>query len=141
MRRAAKFVTLSASDQSLLLHALATITMVRLRLALLPFRPPSGRRGARRVPKPAVTPERIAWAIGHAGGCWGNATCLARALAAQRMLRRRGVASRVSIGVVGGERQGATSSLIAHAWLEVGGRILVGGPDVSRYTPLLTWCN
>ncbi len=142
MRRVARFWSLPAADRWLLMKAFALLAVVRLRLAVLPFRPGMRRPPAQEAaPGKQASPERIAWAVDRAGRYAGNATCLARALAAQDILARHGFRSRVSIGVVAGEKKGRTSELIAHAWVEFGGQILVGGPDVSRYTPLLTWSS
>jgi hypothetical protein len=73
-----------------------------------------------------------AWAIEHvaAGGRMKSA-CLPRALAAQAMLRRRGILSRLCLGVAraGGET-------LAHAWLEVGEDRIVGGDDAGGFTRL-----
>ena len=140
MRIVAKFFSLPAPERWLCLNALLTVVLVRLRLAFLPFRPGVGHEPARaNVSGARPSPQRIAWAVDRAGRFAGNATCLVRALAAQGILGRHGFGSRVSIGVVAGEKQGKKSELIAHAWVELGGQILVGGPDISRYTPLLTW--
>jgi len=58
----------------------------------------------------------IAWAVETAAvKPWINALCLPRALAAHAMLRRRGIASRLCLGVARKE-----SGLAAHAWVEVG---------------------
>ena len=141
MRRANKFLVLPRADQWLLLQALATVTAMKLCLALLPFRPGRGRSRLRATQHPGASPRRIAWAIEKAGACLGSATCLARALAAETMLRWRGYPAQVTIGVVPGEGQGRQSSLIAHAWVEFEGEVLVGGPDIGRYTPLLKWSN
>jgi hypothetical protein len=72
----------------------------------------------------------IAWAIDHVGAGM-NALCLARALAAHAMLRRRGIASRLCLGVArnGGE-------LAAHAWIEVGESKIVGGDQAGGFTQL-----
>lgn len=73
-----------------------------------------------------------AWAIEHAAKRQGAALqCLPRALAAHAMLRRRGIASRICLGVARHR-----DHLIAHAWIEVGSRKLVGGDDSERFTPL-----
>ena len=141
MRSVLKFLRLPAADQALLLRALAAVTWVRLRLAVLPFRPGVGRAWRHRARRAGPSPERIAWAVDRVGSYLGNATCLARALAAQRLFGRHGFSSRVSIGVVAGERRENHSDLIAHAWLEFRGQVLVGGPDIGRYTPLLSWCH
>src|SRR5208282_11387 len=67
----------------------------------------------------------ISWAIENLGErSWINAFCLPRALAAHAMLRRRGIASRLCLGVAseGGE-------LAPHAWVEVGNVKIVGKAD------------
>lgn len=50
--------------------------------------------------------------------------CLPAALAAQQMLRRRGIASAVRLGVL---REG--ERLFAHAWVEVDGKAIAGLPQ------------
>ena len=141
MRYVAKFLRLPAADRWLVLKALGVVSVVRLRLALLPFRPGSGRAASLPSPRNAgPSPRRIAWAVERAADQFGRATCLARALAAGWLLRRRGFSSRISIGVDACQ-PGNSSSLVAHAWLEMGGEVLVGGPDIGRYTSLLTWSN
>jgi len=66
---------------------------------------------------------QVAAAVEHVGAKTG-ALCLPRALAAQAMLRRRGIASRLCLGVA---RDGR--SLAAHAWVEVGQEIIIGEFD------------
>jgi hypothetical protein len=62
-----------------------------------------------------------------------QAACLPRALAAQAMLRRRGVASRLCLGVA---REGQVLS--AHAWLELGQDvIIVGEAQAPRFIRLV----
>jgi hypothetical protein len=50
-----------------------------------------------------------------------RAECLVQALTARSMLERRGIASTLSLGV-----RKTAGALEAHAWLEAGGRIVVG---------------
>ena len=58
----------------------------------------------------------VSWAVESIGARPRmNALCLPRALAAHAMLRRRGIASRLCLGVA---RQGG--DVAAHAWVEVG---------------------
>ena len=72
------------------------------------------------------------WAVENVGARrWMTALCLPRALAAHAMLRRRGIASRLCLGVA--RESGALS---AHAWLEVGDDTIVGADDVDRFTRL-----
>ncbi len=60
-----------------------------------------------------------------------RADCLVQALAAERWLRRSGIAATLVIGV---DKDGA-AALDAHAWLQAGDRIVTGG-DVARFAPL-----
>jgi hypothetical protein len=63
---------------------------------------------------------------------WMHAACLPRALAAQAMLRRRGIASTLCLGVA--RENGALS---AHAWLELGQVIVVGGNEAPQFSRLV----
>jgi hypothetical protein len=76
----------------------------------------------------------VPWSIETIGPKpWMQAACLPRALAAQAMLRRRGVASRLCLGVA---REGM--ELSAHAWLELGqDLIIVGEAQAPRFTRLV----
>lgn len=74
----------------------------------------------------------VSWSVETMGAKpWMNALCLPRALAAQAMLRRRGIASRLCLGVA---REGG--ALAAHAWIEVGQDRIIGGAEAARFTPL-----
>jgi Transglutaminase-like superfamily len=71
----------------------------------------------------------VSWAVETAGASrWMNARCLSRALAAQSMLRRRGITSRLCLGVVRRD-----NALIAHAWVEVGREVILGGAEARRF--------
>jgi len=72
----------------------------------------------------------VLWAVESVGAKpWLNALCLPRALAIHAMLRRRGIASRLCLGVA---REG--QALIAHAWVEIGEA--VSDPQTGRFTRL-----
>lgn len=74
----------------------------------------------------------ISWAVEDLGARPSmNALCLPRALAAHAMLRRRGIVSRICLGVVRQEE-----NLAAHAWLEVGDDKIVGGAEAEGFTRL-----
>lgn len=62
-----------------------------------------------------------------------RADCLVQALAAQRWLRRCGIASQITIGV----DRTPEGEFAAHAWLTQAGRVVTGG-EISRYRILLT---
>jgi Transglutaminase-like superfamily len=74
----------------------------------------------------------VSWAVEHVGAQpWMNALCLPRALAAHAMLRRRGIASRLCLGVA--RESGAVA---AHAWVEIGKEKVIGGAEAERFTRL-----
>lgn len=74
----------------------------------------------------------VLWAIDAAAAkSRSEALCLPRALAAHSMLRRRGIASRVCLGVA--REQG---NLSAHAWVEIGKDRIVAGPGAGAFTRL-----
>ncbi len=74
----------------------------------------------------------VSWAVETVGAKpWMKSLCLPRALAAQTMLRRRGIASKLCLGVA---RNG--SAMEAHAWVEIGPNKIVGGAEAQRFTRL-----
>lgn len=74
----------------------------------------------------------IAWAVETAAAKpWIKALCLPRALAVHAMLRRRGIASRICIGVAREQ-----SALTAHAWVEVGKQKIDAGGGEAGYARL-----
>jgi len=74
----------------------------------------------------------VSWAVENLGArSWMNALCLPRALAAHAMLRRRGIASRLCLGVAR-DRE----ALSAHAWVEIGDDKIVGGAEADGFTRL-----
>jgi hypothetical protein len=137
MRRLHKFMHLPATEQLLLIKASLLLGVIKLGLKLLPFR--TLRRLVDGLSKPAeglpaaerFSTEKIAWAVERAGR-YVPATCLSRALAAQVLLTRRAYPVLLHIGVVRDEGE----RFLAHAWLESGGHVVVGGRDLERYTPL-----
>jgi hypothetical protein len=77
----------------------------------------------------------VSWAVENLGAKpWMNALCLPRALSAQAMLRRRGIASRLCLGVARDR-----VALCAHAWVEIGDDKIVGGAEADGFTPLATF--
>ncbi len=83
---------------------------------------------------------RIGRAIrpGAARTPWQN-TCLAQSLAGMAMLRRRGIAGTLFLGVARSADVG--QAFAAHAWLCCGDNVLVGTGDESQFTPVacFTW--
>jgi hypothetical protein len=107
------------------------LLVVRLGLALFPFRWFYGSLKRRPLgpPQPVFTAPQVAAAVETAGRHLPGATCLVQALAGRHLLARYGYPSTLRLGVVRGREK---STLLAHAWLEWEGRVLLGG-DVSDY--------
>ena len=63
-------------------------------------------------------------------------TCLVRALAAHRVLRRRGCLTRLSLGV-----RKNVAEMEAHAWLSYGSRIITGAAQAASFSPVATFEN
>ena len=105
------------------LRTVFALLITRLSLQLFPFS--FCEKIVRSLPAPRAPRERILWAVDAAGrrvpGC-GN--CLAKALVTRHLLERSGVEASLHFGV---ERQGPR--LGAHAWVESGGRIVMGQPE------------
>jgi hypothetical protein len=121
----------------LLLRAVTAAVAVRLCLWLLPSRilmcyvaRRAERCGEARVT--GRTAARIAWAVARVSRRIPHATCLVRALTAQLLLAKYGFPSELRVGVSKTDGSG----LLAHAWLESGGLVVLGGDDLPRYTPL-----
>lgn len=60
--------------------------------------------------------------------------CLPRAMAAKWMLARRGIASTLQLGICRATANGSGTAL--HAWLSVGGEVIVGGEGAERFVVL-----
>jgi hypothetical protein len=138
MKRFAKFFRLSRTERYLLIHAVLLILTIRLGLSLLAFqqvlkircRLKSFQRKWSSNPPPLY---QISWALDTASRYIPGAKCLARALAGQLLIARWGIPTSIHIGV----KKNGESALMAHAWLEFQGRILIGNAeDLSQYTRL-----
>ena len=90
-------------------------------------------RPPRRINRFAIDEaEWVLWAVDSvAARPWMNALCLPNALAAHAMLRRRGIESRLCLGVA--RENGA---LAAHAWVEIGANKIVRDSESARFTRL-----
>jgi len=123
----------------LVLEAIACLLAARLALIFVPFPklakrlgtfvPPSDPRAVRTRAPAAPAQVRLAQEIGWAvtrSARWlpFRAVCLPQAMAAQVMLRRRGVASVMRFGAGPGEEK----PLDAHAWLDAAGVEVTGYP-------------
>jgi Transglutaminase-like superfamily len=127
-----KLIALPRVRRALLVRALVTVTAFRVALTVLPFR--WTRRLAAREHAggaPGASVEDLAWAVSAAARRIPRATCLTQALALQALLAREGHDATLRLGVARGE----LGALEAHAWLESGGRVVIGGPQAARFVP------
>lgn len=134
-----RFVALTGGERRLLLEAWWRLLAAAVRLHLAPRRtlaaalagalPQAAGDGAS-----ASIAQPVALAVARAAAHhFAPMTCLPRALALQKMLAKRGIASTLRIGV-----RKAAATIDAHAWVEVEGRAL-GEPATieERYRALL----
>ncbi len=136
-RRLAKFFRLSFPDQRLLMRA--ALAVVGAKLAIRTLSLPRARAAVTRlerlgwIVRPARA-DRIVWAVETAGGAIpGMKNCLVQAVAAEAMLLRAGHPCELRIGAA----KNGPRELIAHAWLESEGRVLIGDFELDRYAPLM----
>jgi hypothetical protein len=73
--------------------------------------------------------ERVLGAVRRVSARFSGSTCLGRALTAWVMLKRRRVSAVVRLGVAGSPER----AFGAHAWLECGGRAVLGEPEAGQY--------
>lgn len=69
--------------------------------------------------------------VGAARKLPGDYVCLPRAMAVQWMLRRRGLASAIVFGVT--PQQSGEKRHAFHAWVEGGGKIIIGEDTATEY--------
>jgi hypothetical protein len=138
MRRLGRFFRLPASERWLLVKAALLLGAIRVGLWLLPFRTLRSlldRAAAfRRVRETDLeSTDVVVWAVEVAARYVpAFDTCLTRALATQMLLSRRGCPALLRIGVV----RSLEGKFEAHAWVESDGRVVIGGYELERYTPL-----
>ncbi len=136
-RKLARLRAMSGAERWLLADAVCSLAIARAVILAVPFRRIARwldrtPREPARVPDPSLTRAvRRAVMIAAHHVPW-NAVCLPQAMAAKSMLARRGVASTLHLGLA---RKGA-AELLAHAWLEAGGAIVVGESGRDAVTPI-----
>jgi len=133
---------LPSADALMLARAAALVGVTRVALWVVPYRWVQGALDPRRAwnAAPADPAEaarfrrRVVWAVGAAARrMLPKKPCLTQALVARWLLARGGQPAEMKIGVTFGDRR----DLLAHAWLEQGGQVILGGADSpARYTPL-----
>ena len=120
-----------------LLLAKATVALARARLLLARQSFPEALRfGAVPVDLSAVESEggKIIWAVRSAARRVPfRAMCIEQGIAAQRLLRHAGIDARLHYGA----RPGSGSEpLMAHVWVSVNGKILIGGDEAANFAEI-----
>jgi hypothetical protein len=139
MSQVSKFFNLSMVEQRLLVKAVILLWIIRFGQWLHSFQTlhnllgylihvSNGRRFGN-----SLSQDRIAWAVTAVSRYVVKATCLTQALTLQVLLQKEGYNAALRIGVIRNEE----GQLHAHAWVESEGEVLIGGSEISSYTPLL----
>ena len=135
MKRLLKFLFWPGSRKKLLVRTFFTVLAVRLGLSLFAFRTLSTWLSGFTAPDRCRTEwdvvREITTCVRFCSQFVPYATCLTQALATQLLLKRVGQNSELKIGVDKDENE----RLIAHAWIEVEGKIVIGKlRDIRRYS-------
>jgi len=132
--RLRKFIELPATDRWLLASAIVSVVKARIVVTFVPVR---------KILRPVMlrtdaTPpdsEKISWAVETAGRIVPTGkNCLVRAIAGREMLARRGVSSRIRLGIA----KNSPDILSGHAWLECGDKIITGEGEHRNYAAMPT---
>ena len=135
-----RFFELSGAEKLVLVQATAWLLLLRILVVTAPFAQVqrvvsrasrAGVPGVRRPEAPA--PSRIGYLVATAANRIPGTTCLPRALATQVLLCRNGHQAELHIGI----NRASSGGLQAHAWVEAGGSVVIGGSDVTDYRPIL----
>ena len=139
MSRLRSLIRLRPSERRAVLTALVSVAGARLLLWVLPYRsvrallestiprapaPPAGER--------AQLADGIARDVARTARAVPGATCLVQALAAEWLIRRTGASAVVRFGVAREEQR-----IGAHAWVESGGRVVLGAEGADHFTPFI----
>jgi hypothetical protein len=139
MRRIKTFFRLPSDQRRLLISAALLVLRIRIFLWTLPFKTVRSllSRQLRELDEPNEADlrsiKKIVRAVRRVSRYVPGATCLTQSLAAHSLLNRAGQPSVIRIGVA----KSAKGGLLAHAWIEIDGRVVIGWTeDLHRYTPL-----
>ena len=139
-----KFLDRPGEDRRLLVEAFCWLGLARLAILTVPFRRIAPFLGRTMKELPHDESRHLALAAGISRAVetaarhtpW-ESKCLARAMAAKLMLRRRGARSTLYLGLAKDENGG----LLAHAWLRYGEMILTGAPVHMQCTVIATFAE
>jgi hypothetical protein len=137
-RLISRYRQLTPERRVALWEAACKLALAQVAVHVLPFRWLTGGLGQPRAESPAVLPpevmptvHEVGWAIGAIVRRLPKAPkCLVQAVAAQWMLRRRGIAGTLYLGVA----RNPARSLSAHAWVRCGEFFVTGGRERQSFT-------
>ena len=124
----------------MLFEALVLLGIGRATVLFIPFKRVAPYLGEAQQETPPGTPAAVTYRVGRAIFLVSRHTpwtsnCFAQALAGHVMLRRRGAANTLYLGV---KKDGETFA--AHAWLRHGDLVVTGGPGHEQYTVMARYC-
>ena len=130
----------------LLCEALLALATARAAMFCVPFRRIAAWLGTPGAETPATVgndeiliAKEIGWAVNVlARRVPWDGRCLAQALAASGMLRRRGLEGTVSFGA---RRNNADAQFSAHAWLRLGSFMVTGGSGHEEFKRFTTFAR
>jgi hypothetical protein len=134
-KRLGRVLALSSADWRLLAEAIVVAPYVELGLRVIPLDrllATLGRTGRRRGVGLEIDLDRTARIVEALFRHYPfRPSCLKKSLVLFRLARRRGMPAQLRIGV---KKQ--RDELLAHAWVECAGRMLLPGDGVELYHPL-----
>ena len=129
---------LDANRLSLLAEAAGTLAAVSFALHVLPFKRVI-RMGSVALGQglSSASGDRCIWAVEAAARRvpW-RTVCIQQGIAAQRMLRRRGIDAVLHYGIA---NNGEGGKLAAHVWVVADGRALIGGAQAPNFAPVAAY--
>jgi hypothetical protein len=134
---------LTPAERNLALLTIVLMAGVRLLLWMVPFRWIKARVESTTGSGAQRDVRQIVWAVRLGSRHVPGASCLTQALTARILLNRAGLENRIHIGVAfraaRSTDEPARRDFEAHAWVEHGGRVIIGGAEKSaRYAHILT---
>jgi hypothetical protein len=146
-RRSARVVQAAGARRWLVAEASVCLGLAAVALVILRFRTVASHLGQSLPPAEAAArmtevpdasgaeaiAQDVGWAVRRAADHLPFAArCLAQALAAKYMLRRRNITGALHLGVA--TNQGLDGTMMVHAWLDAAGVEVTGYPVMSEFT-------
>lgn len=139
MKKLLKFLFLPYQEKKLISQSLFLVITIRLSLWIFPFRwlnnwlSKLGSPNIGSQPTDQIVIGNVTRSVRSCSRYVPRASCLTQALATQTILRLKGLDSQLKFGVDKDENE----KLVAHAWVESDGKIIIGkSADIHRYSLL-----